>query len=145
MKRVSSARTSILNKSGRADRERARVPASPGTNRAGLVETGKNSGLRGERPDPKIASRGCHMVAGDSRNVKTIDSQAPILLILLVRAGRLELPRPYGQQILSLPRLPFRHARSSCPGPPALEHSLPLGLTEDKQSRAAPVIAASES
>ena len=38
------------------------------------------------------------------------------LLILLVRAGRLELPRPYGQQILSLPRLPFRHARSSCPG-----------------------------
>jgi hypothetical protein len=31
--------------------------------------------------------------------------------ILLVRAGRLELPRPYGQQILSLPRLPFRHAR----------------------------------
>ena len=35
-------------------------------------------------------------------------------LISLVRAGRLELPRPYGQQILSLPRLPFRHARSSC-------------------------------
>jgi hypothetical protein len=34
----------------------------------------------------------------------------------LVRAGRLELPRPYGQQILSLPRLPFRHARSSCSG-----------------------------
>ena len=32
-------------------------------------------------------------------------------LILLVRAGRLELPRPLGQQILSLPRLPFRHAR----------------------------------
>jgi hypothetical protein len=30
---------------------------------------------------------------------------------LLVRAGRLELPRPLGQQILSLPRLPFRHAR----------------------------------
>jgi hypothetical protein len=29
----------------------------------------------------------------------------------LVRAGRLELPRPFGQQILSLPRLPFRHAR----------------------------------
>jgi hypothetical protein len=40
----------------------------------------------------------------------------PNLLITLVRAGRLELPRPYGQQILSLPRLPFRHARSSCPG-----------------------------
>jgi hypothetical protein len=38
------------------------------------------------------------------------------LLIPLVRAGRLELPRPYGQQILSLPRLPFRHARSSCSG-----------------------------
>jgi hypothetical protein len=37
-------------------------------------------------------------------------------LILLVRAGRLELPRPYGQQILSLPRLPFRHARSSYSG-----------------------------
>ena len=33
------------------------------------------------------------------------------VLILLVRAGRLELPRPFGQQILSLPRLPFRHAR----------------------------------
>ena len=33
------------------------------------------------------------------------------LLISLVRAGRLELPRPLGQQILSLPRLPFRHAR----------------------------------
>ena len=32
-------------------------------------------------------------------------------MILLVRAGRLELPRPLGQQILSLPRLPFRHAR----------------------------------
>jgi hypothetical protein len=32
-------------------------------------------------------------------------------LISLVRAGRLELPRPLGQQILSLPRLPFRHAR----------------------------------
>jgi 3-hydroxyacyl-CoA dehydrogenase len=37
----------------------------------------------------------------------------PKLFILLVRAGRLELPRPLGQQILSLPRLPFRHARSS--------------------------------
>ena len=37
-------------------------------------------------------------------------------LIWLVRAGRLELPRPYGQQILSLPRLPFRHARSSYSG-----------------------------
>ena len=35
------------------------------------------------------------------------------LLELLVRAGRLELPRPLGQQILSLPRLPFRHARLS--------------------------------
>jgi hypothetical protein len=32
-------------------------------------------------------------------------------LMSLVRAGRLELPRPLGQQILSLPRLPFRHAR----------------------------------
>ena len=31
----------------------------------------------------------------------------------MVRAGRLELPRPLGQQILSLPRLPFRHARPS--------------------------------
>ena len=37
------------------------------------------------------------------------------LLELLVRAGRLELPRPLGQQILSLPRLPFRHARPSAP------------------------------
>ena len=37
---------------------------------------------------------------------------APYLSPLLVRAGRLELPRPLGQQILSLPRLPFRHARS---------------------------------
>jgi hypothetical protein len=37
----------------------------------------------------------------------------PKLFILLVRAGRLELPRPLGQQILSLPRLPFRHARPS--------------------------------
>lgn len=36
---------------------------------------------------------------------------APSLSPLLVRAGRLELPRPLGQQILSLPRLPFRHAR----------------------------------
>ena len=34
-----------------------------------------------------------------------------IFLVLMVRAGRLELPRPLGQQILSLPRLPFRHAR----------------------------------
>ena len=33
------------------------------------------------------------------------------IMISLVRAGRLELPRPLGQQILSLPRLPFRHAR----------------------------------
>jgi hypothetical protein len=38
-------------------------------------------------------------------------------LFWLVRAGRLELPRPLGQQILSLPRLPFRHAR---PGEPQL-------------------------
>jgi hypothetical protein len=37
----------------------------------------------------------------------------PKSFILLVRAGRLELPRPLGQQILSLPRLPFRHARPS--------------------------------
>ena len=29
----------------------------------------------------------------------------------VVRAGGLEPPRPYGQQILSLARLPFRHAR----------------------------------
>ena len=37
---------------------------------------------------------------------------APVgLWTSLVRAGRLELPRPFGQQILSLPRLPFRHAR----------------------------------
>ena len=36
-------------------------------------------------------------------------------MIVLVRAGRLELPRPFGQQILSLPRLPFRHARPSAP------------------------------
>ena len=71
-------------------------------------------------------------------------------LILLVRAGRLELPRPYGQQILSLPRLPFRHARSSCalaqpslglilasagPRSARLRRSLPLGLTRDKRSR----------
>jgi hypothetical protein len=32
-------------------------------------------------------------------------------LIFLVRVGRLELPHPLGQQILSLPRLPFRHTR----------------------------------
>ena len=71
-------------------------------------------------------------------------------MILLVRAGRLELPRPYGQQILSLPRLPFRHARSSCaqaqpslglilasagPRRARLRRSLPLGLTRDKRSR----------
>ena len=31
----------------------------------------------------------------------------------LVRARGLEPPRPFGQQILSLPRLPFRHARPS--------------------------------
>ena len=42
-------------------------------------------------------------------------------LILLVRAGRLELPRPLGQQILSLPRLPFRHARRQ-----SRKHILPL-------------------
>jgi hypothetical protein len=68
----------------------------------------------------------------------------------MVRAGRLELPRPYGQQILSLPRLPFRHARSSCaqaqpslglilasagPRSARLRRSLPLGLTRDKRSR----------
>ena len=42
-----------------------------------------------------------------------IGTRSPKLLELLVRAGRLELPRPLGQQILSLPRLPFRHARLS--------------------------------
>ena len=50
----------------------------------------------------------------------------------LVRAGRLELPRPLGQQILSLPRLPFRHARRSASrlylrqttGQPALRRAL---------------------
>ena len=29
----------------------------------------------------------------------------------MVRVKGLEPPRPYGQQILSLPRLPFRHTR----------------------------------
>jgi hypothetical protein len=62
-------------------------------------------------------------------------------LILLVRAGRLELPRPFGQQILSLPRLPFRHARRWG----SLQRSLPLGHTRDKRSRWAQIIAAGES
>ena len=60
-------------------------------------------------------------------------------MILLVRAGRLELPRPLGQQILSLPRLPFRHARlgaatiraagdrSTGRGRPSKAHRLCLG------------------
>jgi hypothetical protein len=74
VKRVSSARTSILT------RRAAPIEREHGSLlRRGLTEPGsskpeKSSGLRGERPDTKIASRGCHMVAGDSRNVKTIDS-----------------------------------------------------------------------
>ena len=32
---------------------------------------------------------------------------------IMVRVARLELARPYGQQILSLQRLPFRHTRAS--------------------------------
>ena len=31
---------------------------------------------------------------------------------VLVRVKGLEPPRPFGQQILSLPRLPFRHTRA---------------------------------
>ena len=50
---------------------------------------------------------------------------APPLSPLLVRAGRLELPRPLGQQILSLPRLPFRHARSISSSSPALYGLIP--------------------
>ena len=32
---------------------------------------------------------------------------------VLVRVKGLEPPRPFGQQILSLPRLPFRHTRAN--------------------------------
>ena len=42
---------------------------------------------------------------------------------VLVRVKGLEPPRPYGQQILSLPRLPFRHTRADRSAP-----SLPLRL-----------------
>ena len=105
---------------------------------------------------PRLGAGGCEPHFSQSardalRTNEPADSRAwlpevPNPSVLLVRAGRLELPRPYGQQILSLPRLPFRHARSNCSGPPALERSLPLGLTQDKRSRcAAPAIAAGNS
>jgi hypothetical protein len=35
------------------------------------------------------------------------------VLIGLVRVKGLEPPLPYGKQILSLPRLPFRHTRTT--------------------------------
>jgi hypothetical protein len=61
---------------------------------------------------PRVPSAGLHYgcTAPDPEDTRGV----PLVvksLFLLVRAGRLELPRPYGQQILSLPRLPFRHAR----------------------------------
>ena len=34
---------------------------------------------------------------------------------MLVREGRVELPRPFGHRILSPARLPFRHSRSAYP------------------------------
>ena len=49
------------------------------------------------------------MAQGAPRLIRKLNSA--MCMIVLVRAGRLELPRPLGQQILSLPRLPFRHAR----------------------------------
>ena len=62
-----------------------------------------------------------------------------------MRAGRLELPRPLGQQILSLPRLPFRHARrlvcdyTRAPGGrlaiAELVHGCPSAVTEPLHDR----------
>jgi hypothetical protein len=64
-----------------------------------------------------VFARGLRMGAANGNTTTAPTPIArPVTQLPLVRAGRLELPRPYGQQILSLPRLPFRHARSSYSG-----------------------------
>src|SRR3954447_11219260 len=51
------------------------------------------------------------MTAPKSRRFSPLNSYFP-LFSELVRVKGLEPPLPYGKQILSLPRLPFRHTRT---------------------------------
>jgi hypothetical protein len=85
---------------------------SPTSGPGGSTSSSRSTGTRGHSPILPGWSKIC---GHDADNFpcpiwKSVDFK-PNRLILLVRARGLEPPRPYGQQILSLPRLPFRHAR----------------------------------
>ena len=72
---------------------------------------GRRDGISLPQKATGTARRGSHMVASAGAAENDPRLYRFKVLNLLVRVGRLELPRPLEQQILSLPRLPFRHTR----------------------------------